>query len=84
MQFHAFVTHDAPGVGEARAYIFRLEPRVRLEQFVLRVACRELPKHVLHCETVAANDRLAAEDPGIEGDALKELVVSHCIFILEG
>lgn len=76
-QLHALMPNDASSVRKAGEDIFRLKPWVGLQEIFLRVAGSELPEHMLHRKPMAANDRLSAEDRGVEGDALKELVLTH-------
>jgi hypothetical protein len=49
-------------VHETGPNVVLLEPRIASEDRVLVVAGGEHPEHVLDRETMAANDRLAAED----------------------
>ena len=70
---HALMRDESPGVLDAGEHVFALHPRVALEDGVHVVARREHPQHVLDRESVAANDRLAAEDGGVDRDAVEEV-----------
>lgn len=77
------MTDHASRVSETRTHVLELEPGVRTKQIFLRVTGRQLTEHMLDREPVPANDRLATKDRGVEGDALKELVLTHDVFTLQ-
>ena len=65
---------DEPArVLHAGEHVFPLHPRVALEDRVHVVACGQHAQHVLHCEAVAADDGLPAEDGGVDRDAVEEV-----------
>ena len=76
-QLHTLMTNDSASIRKAGQNVFRLEPRIGLQQIVLRVPGRELSEDVLHGEAMPTNDRLAAKDPRVECDPLKKLVLPH-------
>lgn len=64
--------------------ILSLEPRVAFEESLDRIARREHAEDVLHGEATPANDRLATEYFGIDGDSVQESGLVHGDFILPG
>lgn len=57
--------------------VLPLEPGVAFEESLDRIARREHAENVLHGEATPANDRLATEDFGIDGDSLQKSSLVH-------
>ena len=64
---------QAGGVNQAGLDILGIQPRITLQDGGRIIARREHVEHMLHRQAAATDDRFAAEDFRIEGDASNEL-----------
>jgi hypothetical protein len=68
-QLDPLMANQSSGVFDASEHVIALEPGVTGEDGVDVVPGCEHSENVLHREPMTAHDGLAAEDPGIDGDA---------------
>jgi len=72
------MANDPLCADEAGLDVFRLEPGVSLKDGVRRITRRQDAKDMLHRQPSTANDRLPAEDLGIDRDPGEQLLfVNH-------
>ena len=69
------MTNHTHGVDKTRLNVLRLQPRISCYDRFRRVTRSEHTQYVLHSQTTAANDRFAAEDSVIYGDACEKVLL---------
>ena len=78
-RFNAFVTDDASGIEKAGPNVFGFKPGVTPEDCFGSIARCKHPKDVLDGQSMSSDDRLAAEDLGVGGNACQKVgFVVHC------
>src|SRR5207245_2857173 len=80
----ALVRDDAVGIDEPRLDVLRVEPWIAFQDRLRPRSCGEHSKNMFDGKSVAPNGRLPAEDLGVHGDPLKELIsrrnlLLHCV-----
>jgi hypothetical protein len=71
------VRDEPAGIDQACPNIVTLEPGVTFKNRLGRIASRQHRQNMLDRQTATANDRFAAENPGIHGDSLEDFVFVH-------
>ena len=79
----AHLRDGAAGEDEAGPDVFGLQPRVSCEDGLRGVTRTQHPEDVLHGEPASANDRLAAEDLRVAGDASEKFGLVHAPNVAE-
>lgn len=70
-RFNAFVTYQSTSENQTRLYVVGFEPRVTFENGCRVIASGQHAEDVFDGEPSPADDRLAAEDLRVNGDAFQ-------------
>jgi hypothetical protein len=71
------MTDEPASIGKTRLDIFSFQPGITLEDGFRRVTGGQHAEDVLDCQTASTNNRLAAENARVDGDACEKELLIH-------